>query len=75
MPSGTSYKAQYVILLAHLTSIGLFVYALVQVTEKKQRMRQMISLFTGAFNFLLLMLRSALEIIYINYHPEDYIRE
>ena len=75
MPSKTTYSIQFIVFIAHLTSIGLFLFAYVHATEIKLHMQKILSMLTGAFNFVLFILRTIVELVYINYHPENYLKD
>lgn len=75
MPSQTTYKIQFIVFIAHLTSIGTFLFAYVHATEIKLHVEKVIAIVTGAFNFVLFILRTILELVYVNYHPESFLKD
>ena len=75
MPSMTTYRIQFIIFIAHLTSIGLVLLAFVHATEIKLHVQKILSIMTGTFNFALFILRTIIELIYMNYHPENYLKD
>ena len=75
MPSMTTYRIQFIVFIAHLTSIGLVLFAFVHATEIKLHIQKILSIMTGTFNFVLFILRTIVELIYINYHPENFLKD
>lgn len=75
MPSKTTYKIQFVILMAHLAAIGLFLFAFVHATEMKKPVQKTLSIMSGILNFVVFMLRTVLELLYTNYHPENFVKD
>jgi hypothetical protein len=75
MPSKTTYRIQFIVYIAHLTAIGLFLFAYVHATEIKLHVQKILSIVTGTFNFVLLISRTIVELLYIDYHPENYLKD
>ena len=75
VPSKTSYRIQFIILLCHLSAIAFFLFALVHATEVNLVIQQTLAKMAGFFNIVLFLLRMSLELLYIDYHPEDYVKD
>ena len=71
----TTYRIQFIVFIAHLTSLGLVLFAFVHATEIKLHIQKILSIMTGTFNFVLFILRTIVELIYINYHPENFLKD
>ena len=75
LPSKTTYRVQFIVLLSHLTSIGLVLFALIHATELNLKVQITLAKIAGVYNLVLFVLRTVIELVYINYHPEDYVKD
>ena len=75
MPSKTTYQIQFIVFVAHLAAIGLFLFAFVHATEMKKPLQKTLAIVSGIINFIVFILRTVLELVYVNYHPENYVKD
>ena len=75
LPTRTTYRVQFIVLLSHLTAIGLFLFAYVHAVEVNLRMHRVLAVASGYANTALFILRTVLELVYIDYHSEDYVKD